>query len=251
MGRKRTCDQDTVLDAFARKLTLAQISRSMGGVPIGTLGAIIHRARKAGDPRAALRRRPALRPVPDADVAPPPISAKRRRQQLAREFPGSVSELNDAIRKQPSNHAACGQASRHGAGDRPGCEPDRQYPTRGSNVIFLNSQWSLEASKGPRMPRHRPSETPRLSRQRIEEICRALVASTNPDGSPVLCRPLTPFERRQLATHAAELSAAQAQITAVLGAAPTEAHVRARAEGLFGRKPHPIPGAVRSRTEEK
>jgi hypothetical protein len=97
MGRKRTCDQDTVLDAFARKLTLAQISRSMGGVPIGTLGAIIHRARKAGDPRAALRRRPALRPVPDADVAPPPVSAKRRRQQLAREFPGSVSELNDAI----------------------------------------------------------------------------------------------------------------------------------------------------------
>jgi hypothetical protein len=99
MGRKRTCDPDVVLDAFARKLTLKEISRSLGGVPIGTLGVIIHRARKAGDPRAGLRR-PAT-PPPAADVAieaaPPPVSARSRRRQLARAFPSSAADLNDAV----------------------------------------------------------------------------------------------------------------------------------------------------------
>jgi predicted nucleic acid-binding protein len=98
MGRKRTCDQNAVLDAFAQKLPLAQISRSMG-IPIGTLGAIIHRARKAGDPRAELRRRLRHltgRPIVKVETARP-ISARRRRQQLAREFPGSSDELNAAV----------------------------------------------------------------------------------------------------------------------------------------------------------
>jgi hypothetical protein len=95
MGRKRTCDQDVVLDAFARKLTLKEISRSLGGVPIGTLGVIIHRARKAGDPRAALRW-PATLP-PATDVEPPPASARCRRRKLAREFPSSAAELEDAV----------------------------------------------------------------------------------------------------------------------------------------------------------
>ncbi|MGB7835380.1 MAG: hypothetical protein WBL84_24555, partial [Xanthobacteraceae bacterium] len=69
MGRKRTCDQEAVLDAFARKLTLKEISRSLGGVPIGTLGVIIHRARKAGDPRAGLRRPATLPPAADVAIA--------------------------------------------------------------------------------------------------------------------------------------------------------------------------------------
>jgi hypothetical protein len=99
MGRKRTCDQDAVLDAFARKLTLKEISRSLGGVPIGTLGVIIHRARKAGDPRAALRWPATLPPAADVaiDVEPAPASARCRRRRLAREFPSSAAELEDAV----------------------------------------------------------------------------------------------------------------------------------------------------------
>jgi hypothetical protein len=95
MGRKRTCDPEIVLDAFARKLSLKEISRSMGGVPIGTLGAIIHRARRAGDPRAALRRAP--RVTVKAAAEPQPASKGFRRRRLAREFPSSPAELEAAI----------------------------------------------------------------------------------------------------------------------------------------------------------
>ena len=97
MGRKRIWDADAVLDAFARNLPLAEISRSLGGVPIGTLGAIIHRARRAGDPRAVLRRRLTPRPAPTTNVAPSRASARHRRRQLARAFPSTPVELNEAI----------------------------------------------------------------------------------------------------------------------------------------------------------
>jgi hypothetical protein len=93
MGRKRTCDPEAVLEAFARNLPLAEISRALGDVPIGTLGAIIHRARRAGDPRAALRRRGS---PPINNPGGEPGSAHIRRRQLAREFPSNPDELSDA-----------------------------------------------------------------------------------------------------------------------------------------------------------
>jgi hypothetical protein len=95
MGRKRVCDPEAVLDAFAQNLPLAEISRLLGGVSIGTLGAIVHAARRSGDPRAPLRRRP-----------PPPVAAQPlggglpahvRRRRLARRFPGSPADLAAAI----------------------------------------------------------------------------------------------------------------------------------------------------------
>jgi hypothetical protein len=111
MGRKRTCDPETVLDAFARKLPLAEISRSMGGVPIGTLGAIIHRARRAGDPRAGLRR--VARGAVKAAVEPAPVCAEVRRRRLAREFPSSPAELDAAITRAsvPVRHLRPGIAT--------------------------------------------------------------------------------------------------------------------------------------------
>jgi hypothetical protein len=95
MGRKRVCDPDAVLDAFAQNLPLAEISRLLGGVPIGTLGAIVHAARRAGDPRAPLRRRP----PPPAAALPlrGALPAHIRRRQLARRFPGSTADLANAI----------------------------------------------------------------------------------------------------------------------------------------------------------
>jgi hypothetical protein len=97
MGRKRVCDPEVVLEAFARRLPLAEISKSIGGVPIGTLGAIIHRARKAGDPRAALRQLHTPRRASAAKAEPGPVSGQIRRRRLAREFPASTTELENAI----------------------------------------------------------------------------------------------------------------------------------------------------------
>jgi hypothetical protein len=94
MGRIPVCDPEVVLDAFACNLPLKEISRSLGGVPIGTLGAIIHRARKDGDPRASLRRRVNRRA---ATAANRPSSPQVRRQLLARQFPGSTAELSEAV----------------------------------------------------------------------------------------------------------------------------------------------------------
>src|SRR6476620_10464115 len=87
MGRRPVCDPEAVLDAFACNLPLTEISRSLGGIPIGTLGSIIHRARKEGDPRAGLRRRVNRRVVPAQDR---PSSPRVRRQMLARQSPGST-----------------------------------------------------------------------------------------------------------------------------------------------------------------
>jgi len=94
MGRRPVCDPEVVLDAFARDLPLTEISRSLGGIPIGTLGSIIHRARKEGDPRAGLRRRVNRRVAPAQDR---PSSPRVRRLMLARQFPGSTAELSEAV----------------------------------------------------------------------------------------------------------------------------------------------------------
>jgi hypothetical protein len=48
MGRRPVCDPEVVLDAFACNLPLTEISRSLGGIPIGTLGSIIHRSTQGG-----------------------------------------------------------------------------------------------------------------------------------------------------------------------------------------------------------
>ncbi len=96
MGRRPVCDPEVVLDAFARDLPLAEISRSLGGIPIGTLGSIIHRARQQGDPRAGLRRRINPRKA-TATAHNRPSSPQVRRQLLARQFPGSPAELKEAI----------------------------------------------------------------------------------------------------------------------------------------------------------
>jgi hypothetical protein len=111
-------------------------------------------------------------------------------------------------------------------------------------VIVLTSQWSLNASRGERAPRRGQTEVERPRGQQAEEICRALVAATNPDGTPVLRRALTVFERKQLARRAAELAAALApirgaleRITAILKAAPEDKLVRARAEAVFSSRP--------------
>ena len=98
MGRKRVCDPEAVLEAFARKLPLRVISRTLG-VPVGTIGAIVHRARRQGDPRAELRCRPAVRRAArpgSALTAPRGESAQFRRRRLAQAFPGSPAELTDA-----------------------------------------------------------------------------------------------------------------------------------------------------------
>ena len=94
MGRRPVCDPEVVLDAFARNLPLTEISRSLGGIPIGTLGSIVHRARKDGDPRAGLRRRVTMRVVSAKNR---PSSPQVRRQLLARHFPGSAAELSEAV----------------------------------------------------------------------------------------------------------------------------------------------------------
>ena len=94
MGRRPVCDPEVVLDAFARNLPLTEISRSLGGIPIGTLGSIVHRARKEGDPRAGLRRRVNRRV---ASAQNRPSSPQVRRQLPARQFPGSAAELSEAV----------------------------------------------------------------------------------------------------------------------------------------------------------
>jgi hypothetical protein len=94
MGRRPVCDPEAVLDAFARNLPLMEISRSLGDIPIGTLGSIIHRARNEGDPRAGLRRRVNRQVTPAQDR---PSSPRVRRQLLARQFPGSQAELSEAV----------------------------------------------------------------------------------------------------------------------------------------------------------
>jgi hypothetical protein len=96
MGRKRVCDPEDVLEAFARGLPLLEISRALGDVPVGTLGAIVHRARREGDPRAALRCRPAAHRAATSSPAAKPESGQFRRRRLARAFPGSPAELADA-----------------------------------------------------------------------------------------------------------------------------------------------------------
>jgi hypothetical protein len=117
-------------------------------------------------------------------------------------------------------------------------------------VIVVTSEWSLNASRGVRAPRRRQNDSERRPGQQAEEICRALVAATTPDGTPVLRRPLTVFERNQLARRAAELASALApirgaleRITAVLAAAPANQLTRARAEAVFAGKPHSTPDA--------
>jgi len=98
MGRKRVCDPEAVLDAFASKAPLREISRALG-VPVGTIGAIVHRARRQGDPRAELRRRPSAPRAASpgsAPSAPRGESAQFRRRRLAQVFPGSAAELADA-----------------------------------------------------------------------------------------------------------------------------------------------------------
>jgi hypothetical protein len=70
------------------------------------------------------------------------------------------------------------------------------------------------------------------------------VAATTPDGTPVLRRPLTAFERTQLTRRAADLASAMApirgeleRIAAILAAAPADEMTRARANAVFSRKP--------------
>jgi hypothetical protein len=115
---------------------------------------------------------------------------------------------------------------------------------RGSKVIAVTSEWSLTASAGPRISRRSQRETERQRRQQVEEICRALVTATTPDGTPVLRRPLTAFERMQLTRRAADLSSAMApirgaleRITAILAAAPANEVRRASANAVFSGKP--------------
>jgi hypothetical protein len=109
------------------------------------------------------------------------------------------------------------------------------------NVIVLTSQWSRKASRGASGLRRGQSAQ---RDQQAEEICRALVAATTPDGRPVLRRPLTAFERKQLARRAAELASALAplrasfeRIAAVLAATPADQMARPSAEALFADKP--------------
>ena len=111
-------------------------------------------------------------------------------------------------------------------------------------MIAVTSEWSLTASAGPRISRRSQRETERRRGQQVEETCRALVAATTPDGTPVLRRPLTAFERTQLARRAADLTSAMApirgaleRITAILAAAPADEMTRARANAMFARKP--------------
>jgi hypothetical protein len=99
-----------------------------------------------------------------------------------------------------------------------------------------------------------PRETPRGRRERAEEICRALVVSTNPDGTTVLRRPLTPGERKQLTTYAADLSAAVApyqralaRVTALLEAARATPDVRAQVAAVFSRTSQSGPGVPQAR----
>jgi hypothetical protein len=114
----------------------------------------------------------------------------------------------------------------------------------------LTSQWSLDASRSPRMPR----ETPTRRRERAEEICRALVVATNPDGTTVLRRPLTPGERMKLTTYAAELSAAVApyqralaRVTAMLEADRAAPDLRAQVAAVFSRTSQSGPGVPQAR----
>jgi hypothetical protein len=124
-------------------------------------------------------------------------------------------------------------------------------------VIAVTSEWSLTASAGPRISRRSQRETERRRGQQVEEICRALVAATTPDGTPVLRRPLTAVERTQLARRADDLASAMApirgaleRITAILAAAPADEMTRARANAVFGRKPQSRSDAPPSREPE-
>ena len=117
-------------------------------------------------------------------------------------------------------------------------------------MIAVTSEWSLTASGGPRISRRSQRETERRRGQQVEEICRPLVAATTPDGTPVLRRPLTAFERTQLTRRAADLASAMApirgaleRIAAILAAAPADEGTRVRAEAVFGRKPQSVPDA--------
>lgn len=114
--------------------------------------------------------------------------------------------------------------------------------------MFLpTSQWSLDACSGGRIGRtphaNALQDTPQARGRQAEEICRALVASTTPDGQPVLRRPLAPPERRRLVARVAELEPyrrALARITAVLNA-PVAGDLTPRAApgtaNRLGRKP--------------
>ena len=86
---------------FARNQSLAEISRSVGGVPVGTLGAIMYRARRAGDPRAFRQRLIRRATAPAARARPKPRTESEsqsfRRQRLARAFPSTPAELGEAI----------------------------------------------------------------------------------------------------------------------------------------------------------
>jgi hypothetical protein len=127
------------------------------------------------------------------------------------------------------------------------------------SVNFTTSQWSLAASRGRPVRRHQPGSglakaTAAQLSGRVEEMCRALVAFTTPDGRPVLCRPLSCGERKRLSQRAAELTALLAphrraleRIEALLKAAVSgdlaSARDRISAETVFGNRPPPPNGA--------
>jgi len=120
MGRKFACDRELVLDAFARGRRLKEISGLVGGVPLGTLGAIVHRARRAGDPRALRWRRNDRASLQTVHGQPQPTSesALVRRLRLGRAFPSSPEELKAATARSrvPVRRVRPGVAS---AGWRP------------------------------------------------------------------------------------------------------------------------------------
>jgi hypothetical protein len=133
-------------------------------------------------------------------------------------------------------------------------------------VIFATSQWSLTASRSKAVRRHQPgsglAKTTALQLSgRAEEMCRALVAFTTPDGRPVLSRPLSSGERKRLAQRAAELTALLAphrraleRIEAVLNA-PASGEAAARRdrispETVFGDRPPAANARISSRNRE-
>ena len=150
MGRRPVCDPEVVLDAFACNLPLMEISRSLGGIPIGTLGSIIHRARKEGDPRAGLRRRVNRRVAPAQNR---PSSPQVRRHCWRANFLGARTSSERRSPAPTYRSSACAQASRPAAGDQAGCALDASrtrstVQTKDAVVHLPTSQWSSESLSG-------------------------------------------------------------------------------------------------------
>jgi hypothetical protein len=120
-------------------------------------------------------------------------------------------------------------------------------------VFLPTSQWSLKASAGVRRSRRRngsQAQTLAPRNCRAEEVCRALIAFTMPDGKPVLRRSLTPGERARLTARAADLNALLApcrraldRINAVLSAPASGEVMRRSADTALAGKPAPSAGA--------